>query len=139
MRRLFYIAALTAVTLPLPACGGSSSGPSTTGPTSPGSPTAFTITIAGQAGDRSFAPNPAPAGGEMVVFRNEDNVVHRIRLSSGTFLTTDIPPNATSQPVQMPAAGVHYHCSLHPGMVGVVNAASGVPPSPCQGPYCDGY
>ena len=138
--RSLYIAALTAITLSLPACGGSSSEPTPpSGPTPPGSPAAFTITIAGQAGERSFSPNPAPAGGQMVVFRNSHNVVHRIRLSNGTFLTTELQPNMISQPVQIPAAGAHYHCSLHPEMIGVVNATSGVPPGACEGPYCDGY
>ena len=141
MRNLFVVAALGALTLPLTACGGGSSNDPPSTPTSPGSgsPASFTITIAAQAGDRSFSPNPAPAGGQTVVFRNNHGVVHRIRLSDGTFLTTDIQPNTTSQPVQLPAAGAHYHCSLHPQMVGIVNASSGTTPTTCQGPYCDGY
>ena len=141
MRSLFVVAALGALTLPLSACGGGSSYDPPSTPTSPGSgsPATFTITIASQAGDRSFAPNPAPAGGQTVVFRNTHNVVHRIRLSDGAFLTTDIQPNTTSQPVQLPAGGAHYHCSLHPEMVGIVNASTGMAPPTCQGPYCDGY
>jgi plastocyanin len=140
MRSLFVVAALGVVTSSLLACGGGSYNDPPSTPTSPGSGTAtFTITIATQAGDRSFSPNPAPAGGQTVVFRNNHSVVHRIRLSDGTFLTTDIQPNTTSQPVQLPAAGAHYHCSLHPEMVGIVNAASGTAPPPCQGPYCEGY
>lgn len=141
MRSLSLVAALGVVTLLLPACGGGSSNDSPSTPTSPGSGSAatFTITIGTQAGDRSFSPNPAPAGGQTVVFRNADSVVHRLRLSNGTFLTTDIQPNTTSQPVQLPAAGAHYHCSLHPQMVGIVNASSGTTPPTCQGPYCDGY
>jgi plastocyanin len=140
MRSLLVVAVLGALILPLPACGGSSDDSSST-PTSPGSGSAatFTITIAAQAGDRSFSPNPAPAGGQTVVFRNNHNIVHRIRLSTGAFLTTDIQPNTTSQPVQLPAGGTHYHCSLHPEMVGIVNASSGTAPPACQGPYCDGY
>ena len=141
MRSLFIVAALGALILPLPACGGGSSDNPPSTPTAPGSgnPPPFTITIATQAGDRSFSPNPAPAGGQTVVFRNTHNVVHRIRLSDGTFLTPDLQPNSSSQPVQLPAAGGHYHCSLHPEMVGIVNASSGTPPAACQGPYCDGY
>ena len=140
MRSLFIVAALGVVTLPLLACGGSSYNDPPSTPTSPGSGNAaFTITIASQAGDRSFSPNPAPAGGQTVVFRNTHSVVHRIRLSDGTFLTTDIQPNTTSQPVQLPGGGAHYHCSLHPEMVGIVNASSGTAPPPCQGPYCEGY
>jgi plastocyanin len=141
MRSLFVVAALGAGTLSLSACGGGSYNDPPSTPTSPGSGSAatFTITIATQAGDRSFSPNPAPAGGQTVVFRNNDGVVHRIRLSDGTLLTTDIQPNTTSQPVQLPAGGGHYHCSLHPQMVGIVNASSGMAPPTCQGPYCDGY
>ena len=141
MRSLFVVSALGALTLTLPACGGGSDNDPPSTPTSPGSgsPAPFTITIAAQAGDRSFSPNPAPAGGQTVVFRNNHGVVHRIRLSDGTFLTADLQPNTTSQPVQLPAAGVHYHCSFHPEMVGIVNASSGTAPPPCQGPYCEGY
>jgi plastocyanin len=133
MQRLLPASAIAALTVLLSACGSSSSTP-----TSP-SPSAFTITISGQAGAQSFSPNPASAGGQMVVFRNTDAVVHRIRLSDGTFLTGDLLPNATSQPVQIPSSGAHYHCSLHPDMIGIVNATSGAPPSECEGPYCDGY
>jgi plastocyanin len=140
MRSLFVVAALGVVTLPLLACGGGSYNDPPSTPTSPGAGNAtFTITIAAQAADRSFNPNPAPAGGQTVVFRNSDSVVHRIRLSDGTFLTTDIQPNTTSQAVQLPAGGAHYHCSLHPQMVGIVNASTGTAPPTCQGPYCDGY
>ncbi len=133
MQRLLTTAATAAITSLLLACGSSSSTP-----TSP-SPGAFTITIAGQSGAQSFSPNPASAGGQMLVFRNTDTVVHRIRLSDGTFLTGDLLPNATSPPVQIPSGGAHYHCSLHPDMVGIVNATSGAAPPECEGPYCDGY
>lgn len=71
----------------------------------------------------------------MVVFRNTDTVVHRVRLNDGSVDTGDIAPGATSRAVLMPAGGTNYHCSLHVDMVGAVNAASGAPPPPCT-MYC---
>ena len=35
--------------------------------------------------------------------------------------------------------GANYHCPLHAGMVGAVNASGGAPPPECQGVYCDGH
>jgi len=32
-------------------------------------------------------------------------------------------------------AGARYHCSIHPSMVGAVNATDGNTP-PCTGQYC---
>jgi plastocyanin len=111
------------------ACGGGGSTPS--GPT----PGALTITITRQNGAQSFSPNPASAGGQTVVFRNYDSVVHRVMLNDGTIDTGNIAPGASSAPVQMPADGTNYHCSLHPDMIGAVSGTAGGPP-PCQGPYC---
>ena len=36
-------------------------------------------------------------------------------------------------------SGTNYHCSIHPGMIGAVSAASGGAPPACTGAYCDGY
>ena len=72
----------------------------------------------------------------MVVWRNNDNVTHRIVLNDGTFDTGDIAPGATSSARQLSNDGVNYHCSIHPGMVGSVMASSGAPPPPCTGVYC---
>ncbi len=121
-------------------CGGSkgSSGSTPTGPTGTTPPPtgAVTITIVRQNGAQSFSPNPASAGGRMVVFHNIDTIVHRVRLNDGTIDTGDIAPGATSRAIQMPATGSNYHCPIHPDMVGSVNAAGGEPPPPCEGPYC---
>ena len=116
-------------------CGGGGSSGSPASPS--GSANALTITIMRQNGNQSFAPNPASAGGQTVVFRNADSVVHRVVLPGGVD-TGDIAPGATSQPVQIPSAGTNYHCSLHPTMVGAVNAAGGGEPPPCVGDYCGG-
>lgn len=128
-------AAFVGVVTILPGCGDSSSGPASVTSPAP-SPSAVTISIVRQDGPRSFSPNPAPAGGQMVVFRNTDAVIHRVRLNDQPVDTGDILPGANSRAVPMPAGGAHYHCTVHPDMIGSVNAVSGAPPPECQGPYC---
>jgi plastocyanin len=113
------------------ACGGSG-GSTPTGP----SGNALVITIVRQNGNQSFSPNPASAGGRAVVFRNNDSIVHRVRLNDGSIDTGDIAPGATSREVQMPAPGANYHCEIHPDMIGAVSGAAGEPPPPCMDDYC---
>jgi plastocyanin len=137
MRRVLSGAVIVGFAAMLPACGDGGSGSTAiTGPAPP-STDVVTITIVREDGPRSFSPNPAPAGGQSVVFRNTDGLVHRVRLNDQPVDTGDIAPGATSRVVQMPAGGAHYHCPIHPGMIGSVNAASGAPPPACQGPYCE--
>jgi plastocyanin len=124
-------AALVAVTA-LSACGGGGGAPTT-----PSTPTPFTINVMGVAGSQSFNPNPASAGGRLVVFRNSDVIVHRVVLNDGTIDTGDIAPGATSATVQMPRTGTNYHCSIHPTMIGAVNGDSGQGAPPCVGAYCE--
>jgi plastocyanin len=114
-----------------PSCGGGGSSPAGPSPT----PTLLTITITRQNGAQSFSPNPASAGGQMVVFRNADNIIHRVQLNDATLDTGNLAPGATSAPVLMPASGTNYHCTLHPDMIGAVSGTSGTPPT-CDGPYC---
>ena len=116
--------------------GGSGSGP--TPPAGGGTPDPFIITITSQNGTQSFSPNPAAAGGQMVVFRNSDSVAHRVVLNDGSLDTGSIAPGATSAAVRMPGTGTNYHCSLHPGMIGAVSTEAGAPPPPCEGEYCGG-
>lgn len=115
------------------ACGGGGGGSDNPIAPTPSGP--VTITIVGDRGAQSFSPNPASAGGRMVVFRNSDTVVHRVRLNNGAIDTGDIAPGATSQAVLMPAAGTNYHCTLHTGMIGAVSSEAGPPPA-CEGQYC---
>jgi len=98
-----------------------------------------TINIVGQNGAQAFTPNPATFGGQQVVFKNNDSASHRIVLNDGSIDTGNIAPGATSPVVAMPPSGTYYHCSIHPGMIGSVTAATGGPPPPCTGSYCDGY
>jgi plastocyanin len=71
----------------------------------------------------------------MVVFRNTDTVVHRVRLNDLSLDTGDIAPGATSTAVRMPVAGTNYHCMLHTSMIGAVAATGSAPPR-CTGDYC---
>ena len=112
--------------------GGGSAAPTSPSP----SPGPFTITVTRQNGAQSFSPNPASVGGQMVVFRNADSVVHRVVLNDGSIDTGNIAPGATSAAVRMPNGGANYHCSLHPDMVGAVNPEAGGPPPMCEGIYC---
>ena len=131
------IGAVMALAIAAASCG-KSSNPATPTASAPPSNVA-TITIVGQKGSQSFSPNPAAVGGQSVVFKNSDTVTHRVVLNDGSVDTGDNPPGGTSRTVTMPAAGTNYHCSIHPGMIGSVNPASGGAPPPCEGPYCNGY
>jgi plastocyanin len=136
---------VTALTLGLAAASACSGGGSstTTAPSStvPSQTAASvsTITILGQNGTQAFAPNPASFGGQQVVFKNNDTVTHHIVLNDGSVDTGDIAPGATSKVVTMPSAGTNYHCSIHLGMIGGIDAAASAAPPPCSGPYCVGY
>ena len=130
MRASNYTAlALVAATVSLAGCSG--------GGTTPTPSTALTINVNGQQGAASFSPNPANAGGRMVVFKNNDSIVHRVRLNDGTVDTGDIAPGATSAEVRMPNGGTNYHCSLHTTMIGAVAGQNNEPPPACT-IYCTG-
>jgi plastocyanin len=138
MARCFVTGAmLTFVAATAWSCGGGSSGSSS--PTAPSSPTTpITITIRGQNGTQAFDPNPVTAGGQQVVFKNNDTVTHHVVLNDGSIDTGDIAPGATSRAVTMPGGGTNYHCTVHPGMIGAV-AAAGAPAPACEGVYCSAY
>jgi plastocyanin len=117
------------------ACGGGSgpSGPSNNPPQN--NPQATTINIVGDNGRQSFTPNPADNNVNRATWRNTDSQVHRIVANDGSFDTGNINPGASSSAVSVSADGANYHCTLHPGMVGTIRAASGTEP-PCTGFYC---
>ena len=126
--------AALALALACSACGGSSGNPGSPTPSSDGP---SVISIVGDRGSQSFAPNPGSGGqGQQVAWRNNDNVVHRIVINDSTLDTGDIAPGATSRTLQLAIAGANYHCSIHPGMVGSVGASGGGAPPPCTGLYC---
>jgi plastocyanin len=120
-------------------CGGGYDGP--TEPSGgqnnpPPSGGANTIAIVGDRGGQSFTPNPGTVSSARTIsWRNGDSVVHRIVANDGSFDTGNISPGATSGTITLASDGTNYHCSLHPGMIGAINAGSGAPP-PCTGQYC---
>lgn len=118
------------------ACGGSDSQPPPTQPSpSPTPQPSAAITIVGDRGNQSFTPNPGSPAAGMASWRNTDTQVHRLVSNDGTFDTGNIAAGETTAPKAVPAGGMNYHCSIHPGMIGAINAAAG-PPPPCTGIYC---
>lgn len=145
MERPRTFAALAAAALIAASCGGGGGG-TPTGPSSGGTgggggggtQTPVTITITGQGGRLAFNPNPATvAPGQMVVYKNNDTVAHRVTLDDGTIQTPDIAPGATSAPVAI-GSNKSYHCTIHPGMVGGFNGTEVEPPPNCTQAYCGG-
>jgi plastocyanin len=97
---------------------------------------AVVIAITSNNGAQSFSPNPASIpDGQLVVWHNADSITHHVVLNDGTIDTGDLAPGATSAAMTMRTNGANYHCSIHPTMVGSINATTGTPP-PCTGPYC---
>jgi plastocyanin len=125
-----------AITLTASACGGGG-GSNNGNPNNPTPPSgAVSISIVGERGAQSFTPNPATVRqGDMLVWRNTDGVVHRIMLNDGSLDTGNISPGASSAELRLPTDGARYHCTIHPSMVGSINASGGEPPA-CTGPYC---
>src|SRR5262245_28665006 len=105
MRAYVLMPTVLAAALAVSASGGSNP-PAPSGNTT----NAQTITITGQAGARSFSPNPAEFGGQLVQFKNNDTITHRVALNDGSLDTGDIAPGATSRAIAMPTGGTNYHC-----------------------------
>jgi plastocyanin len=122
----------------LHACGGGGGyGGTPQTPTTPSPSGPATISIVGDRGAQSFTPNPGMGGTDQVlVWRNNDSVAHRIVVNDSTLDTGNIAPGSSSSPLQLPVAGANYHCSIHPGMIGSVTGSGGAQPPPCTGTYC---
>jgi plastocyanin len=129
-----YLAAVIFIPCAIAASACGSGGSSA--PTTPSASTPFTITVSRQNGTQSFSPNPASVGGQTIVFKNADSVVHRVVLNDLSIDTGDIAPGATSRSVTMPVTGTNYHCALHPDMIGSVAPTGGGAPPACEGIYC---
>jgi plastocyanin len=112
-------------------------------PASPAAPTTtasglITITIKGQSGALSFAPNPVMcAVGQTVVWKNADTITHHVTIDELGITTGPIAPGETSRAFSLADVSKSYHCILHPTMVGAVNNAA--IPDPKNDPYCQQY
>jgi plastocyanin len=139
MKSVVALSGTLLVILICSACGGNNSYNNPSSPTPPQAPAAgaIQIGIVGNKGAQSFTPNPASvAQGQMMQFKNSDGVIHRIVANDGSFDTGNIGGGATSAAIPLNTNGANYHCSLHPGMIGSINASTGAPP-PCTGQYCN--
>jgi plastocyanin len=136
--RVFAIATVLSLGIASSACSGSGySSANTNGPAAPTPITAngvVTIDVVAINGAQSFSPNPAtlPAG-QMVVWHNVNNTTHRVVLNDGSVDTGSLGPGASSQPMAIGAASGHYHCSIHPEMIGSINQDT-TPSSPTPTP-----
>ena len=130
-------------------CGGGGSNAPTTPTAQPSSQpsgpapaaTDVSISIVADAGVQSFNPNPSGVRmGQTVAWRNTDTLVHHIVEDSADtnpggdggygpgdgggasgFDGGQQAPGAVSGMLTARAAGtMHYHCSIHPGMVGTL-------------------
>jgi plastocyanin len=83
-----------------------------------------TIAIVGSFGSAAFAPNPASAAaGSSVVWRNNDSTLHHIVLDNGTDVG-NVSPGATTRSITVNSGATGFHCTIHPSMVGTINAAA---------------
>lgn len=86
------------------------------------------IAIGGIQGSQSFSPNPLDMTSGTFTWKNNDDEVHHIVFDDGSVDSGDVAPGASTA-----AFAVHagtYHCTIHPEMVGSVNAAVPVGPPP---------
>ena len=96
------------------------------GSSSPSAPTVaadVTISMVGDRGNQSFAPNPTTMRvGQTVAWKNNDSTTHNALEDAGErFASGNVNAGATSSPKIMSAAGTFtYHCTIHPGMVGTL-------------------
>ena len=110
------------------ACNGSSSSsspmpvaPSPTAPSS-GSPTIVAIpTGAAMLGSNAFNPNPVTvAAGSTVTWTNTDSIPHTSTSDASGWNSGTVGPGQQFNFTFASSGTFHYHCAIHPGMVGTV-------------------
>jgi len=69
----------------------------------------------------AFAPDAVDvAAGSMVTWTNTDGVAHTSTSDARVWDSGIVPPGGQFS-VAFPTAGTfHYHCAIHPGMIGTV-------------------
>jgi plastocyanin len=95
------------------------------GSSSPSAPTVaadVTISMVGDRGNQSYAPNPMTMRvGQTVAWKNNDSTAHDATQDASRFQTGTVNAGGTSAPLTMSTAGTFtYHCTIHPGMVGTL-------------------
>ena len=134
--RSLRLALASLVLMSAAACGSSYSSPSTTpsptpspspapGPAStPGtSSSAVSIPVnASTLTNTAFAPDAVDVtAGSTVTWTNTDGVSHTSTSDARVWDSGIVPPGGQFS-VAFPSAGTfHYHCAIHPGMIGTVN------------------
>lgn len=111
------------------ACGSNSSSsmstptaPSASPSPAPGTGTTVSIvTGASTLTTNAFSPNPvAVSRGTTVRWVNSDNVSHTSTSDTGAWNSGAIAPGAAFSTTFQNAGSFPYHCTIHPGMVGMV-------------------
>jgi plastocyanin len=128
--------------LALWSCGGGGSStpaaptPSPSPSPAPGS-SSVTVNIVGSIGNQAYRPNPVTANsGDTIWFKNNDAAMHHIVLDDGSADLGDVSPGATSRGVTLRNGNaLNFHCTMHPSMVGSINADKAPDPVPCPDPY----
>ena len=65
----------------------------------------------------------------MIMWQNNDSVVHRIVMNDGSFDSGNIAPGTTSTTMRLSSSGGSYHCAIHPTtMFGSINVATDTTP-----------
>ena len=127
--RSVRLALTSLVLLSAIACGGSYSSSSTPSPApSPapgpvaaaGAPVTIPVNAAALT-NTAFAPDAVDVtAGATVTWTNSDGVAHTSTSDAGVWDSGVVPPGGQFS-VAFPTAGTyHYHCLIHPGMIGTV-------------------
>jgi plastocyanin len=60
------------------------------------------------------------AAGTTVTFTNNDTLTHTVTADDGSYASAALGPAQVFQHAFATAATSHYHCTIHPSMVGTV-------------------
>ena len=110
------------------ACGGGSTTGPSSGPNPKPTPTPGDVSIV-QGAERltttAFDPNPKQlslGGAATVAVRwvNGDGETHEIASDNQAFATSSLLASGATYSVTLAAGTYHYHCAIHPNMVGTI-------------------
>jgi plastocyanin len=114
-------------------------------PTSPGGASTVTVNIVTSHGTQAYTPNPAQVSvGAMMLMTNYTAEAHHVVMDDGSADFGEIAPGRSAR-TRLITEGGAYHCTIHPTMVGSINAPLLEGPRPCDPAFydlshcCDGY